>query len=356
MSEIGMGICQWRIIAKQSLQYLSCFSLSLCLIGCDTSLQELVRRPAAKSKPTPSETIKPTPLPTPTLQKLTVTVESSSDLKVKQGDAVVKGQVISEPTETRQRISQRRQSIQQQLTQLNALALEPRLTQQNALQQPSDERVERAKVRLNAAEAALAQYRRDSPYTEFALQNLPLPAEQVKFDRLQGEVQAAKAALEREKTVLAKVRSGVSTNQGNGVSNLKTTQANLNKELQQLDTRSKALKVVYSPYTGLINTITPLGSQSGGLQFELAFSTQAAPSTPGSPSSPSLPQNPLAPPQLPSGLSTPVPQLPTSPQIPSGLSTPVPQLPSNITPQDLESLRRPRPQPTPSVPPSSLLN
>ncbi|MEO0373883.1 MAG: hypothetical protein AAF329_04510 [Cyanobacteria bacterium P01_A01_bin.17] len=331
MSKVGAGICQSQTKAKWSLQTLAGVSLILCLTGCDTQLQDLARRPASRTKPEPSRTIQPTTVPTPAAQKFKVTVNTLSDLKVKEGASVVKGQVVAEPTEAKQRIAQRRQAIQQQLTQLNALALEPRLSQATA-PQVSNEGVERAKVRLNAAEAALAQYRKDSPYTDYALQNLPLPEEQVRLERLQGEVQAAKAAVAREQAVLARIKASSSTNQSQGISNLKATQASLTKELQQLEAQAKNLKVFYSPYTGQVNKITPLPSADSSLQFELAIS-QAPPSSPSSPQNPfapTLPQNPLDPtsPQLPSGLSTPTLPLPTPPPTsPQGSGSSLPPLP-----------------------------
>ncbi|PZD72544.1 hypothetical protein C1752_03379 [Acaryochloris thomasi RCC1774] len=328
MSKVGAGICQFQTKAKWSLQTLAGVSLILCLTGCDTQLQDLARRPVPKPKE--SGLTKATPVPTPVLTKLKVTVSSISDLKVKEGASVVKGQVIAEPTDAKQRISQRRQAIQQQLAQLNSLALEPRLSQVTA-PQVSAEGVERAKVRLNAAEAALAQYRKDSPYTDFALQNLPLPEEQVKLERLQGEIQAAKAAVAREQAVLARIKASPSSNQGQGLSNLKSTQASLAKELQQLEAQAKNLKVFYSPYTGLINKITPLKSTNGSLQFELAIASQAqSPSSLQNPFAPTPPQNPLDPtsPQIPSGLSTPTLPLPTPPAIsPQGSGSSLPPLP-----------------------------
>jgi hypothetical protein len=328
MSEVGTGVCQWQMKAKRSLQYLGSLSLVLCLASCDTQLQDLARRPASKLKPKPSDAAKLTPLPTPTVTKLKVTVDSIADLKVKEGSSVVKGQVISEPTETKQRIIQRRQAIQQQLAQLNALASEPRLSQATA--QPSTEGVKQAQVRLNAAEAALAQYRKDSPYTDYALQNLPLPEEQVKLERLQGEVRAAQAALKQEQAVLARIKAG-SPSQGQGLANLKATQASLSKELQQLETQDKALKVVYSPYTGLINKITPLNSNNGTFQFELSIAAQASPQVP---SLPQDPQNPFSP-QISPGSSTPALPLPTSPSSSS---------------QDSELSLPPLPQNSPSTP------
>jgi hypothetical protein len=331
MNEVGMGICQWRVKAKRSFQYLGSLSLVLCLASCDTQLQDLARRPASQLKPKPSDAAKLTPLPTPSVTKLKVTVDSSADLKVKEGSSVVKGQVIAEPTETKQRIIQRRQAIQQQLAQLSALALEPQL---QATAQTSTEGVKQAQVRLNAAKAALAQYQKDSPYTDYALQNLPLPEEQVKLERLQGEIRAAQAAIEQEQAILARIKAG-SPAQGQGLANLKATQASLAKELQQLEAQDRALKVVYSPYTGLINKITPLNSNNGTLQFELSIAAQA------SPQAPSLPQDP---------------QNPFSPGISPGSSTPaLPPLPSGSTP-DSESSLPPLPQNSPSVPLSQPLN
>lgn len=337
MSEVGVGICQYRIKPKGALQILGCVGVILCMTGCDSQLQDLARRTPSRTKPEPSSTVKPTTAPTPAAQKFKVTVDTLSDLKVKEGASVVKGQVVAEPTEKKQRIAQRRQAIQQQLTQLNALALEPRLSQATA-PQASNEGVERAKVRLNAAEAALAQYRKESPYTDFALQTLPLPEEQVRLERLQGEIQAAKAALAREQAVLARIKANSSANQSQGISNLKATQASLTKELQQLETQAKNLKVFYSPYTGQVNKIAPLPSTDGNLQFELAIAPQpSSPSSPQNPLAPTLPQNPLD---------------PTSPQIPSGLSTPTLPTPAPISPQGSGSALPPLPQRSPLLPSS----
>lgn len=299
--------------AWQLLQYLGGLALICGLVSCNGRLPNLGSRPATP-KPTPKQTLTPLPLPTPKPQTLKVTVDEISDLQVKAGAVIVKGQVIAAPITAQKRLALQRQALLQQLAQLRSLAAEADLS---AASVPSQDGLILAQKRLKAAEAALANFRQNSPFTDYALENLPLPEEQVKLERLQAELRAAQANLKQQQNP----KKALPTAQNQSQDTLKITEANLNKELQSLDAQIKALKVVYSPYAGLVKQIKPLGTK-GALQFELTILAQAPAETLQNPpvalpsGSPGLP--PLPSPQSPqdSGLFLP-PSLPSPPPSPS---------------------------------------
>ncbi|MGF1602763.1 MAG: hypothetical protein ACFCU8_12215 [Thermosynechococcaceae cyanobacterium] len=256
-----------------------------------------------------------TPLPSlpppPKIEKLQVTVDDLADLQVKEGAIVVKGQIIAAPITAQKRLSLQRQALLQQLAQIKNLAAETNLT---ATVAPSQDGAALAQARLAAAQKALADFRKNSPFTDYALENLSLPEEQLQLERLKAELKAAQANLKQEQT---RSKSPAPTAANQSQATLKTTAANLNKELQAIDAKIKALKIVYSPYAGLIQQIKSLGTKDSP-KLELTFLAQEAspkalqPPTssdptglPGSSGTPGLPPLPSAPDNLDTGLFLP---------------------------------------------------
>ncbi len=314
-----------RLQIGRTLQCLGGLGLICSLIACEAESKKVTRQPKDQSNPLKSLS-SPTPLPTPKLTKMQVTVDVISDLKVKEGTPIVKGQIIAEPVAARQRLSQRRQAIQQQLVQLNNLAL-----QQPSLSRSRNdgEGVRQAQARLSAADAAIANYRQNSPFTEYALKNLPLPEEQLRLERLQAERQAAQAALKQAKD-LARAQAAPSSPQNQSRNNLKVAQSNLQQELQQLDVKAKKLKVLYSPHTGFIRQIKPL-STKGALQFELTIAAQPLPPT--------------------------SPTLPSTSRLPGSATPTLPSLPNPaLSPQDTRLFPPSLPRSNPTAPPTTLPN
>ncbi|MGB7417430.1 MAG: hypothetical protein WA902_24750 [Thermosynechococcaceae cyanobacterium] len=287
---------------------MSGLALVCSLASCNGKLPTFGSTKPTASKSTPAATPLPPLPPLPKTEKLQITVEDLSDLQVKEGSIVVKGQIIAAPATAQKRLSLQRQALLQQLDQISNLAAEANLSATGA---PSQDGVALAQARLAAAEKALVDFRKNSPFTDYALENLSLPEEQLKLERLKAERKAAQANLKQEQT---RSKSPAPTASNQSLATLKITEANLNKELQNLDAKIKALKIVYSPYAGLIQQIKPLGTKNSP-KLELTFLAQppanalqppTSPDSTGLPgSSPGLPPLPSAPDDLDTGLFLP---------------------------------------------------
>lgn len=327
---------------QQSLRYSVGLGLIAGLIGCSQT-NDLARQLEAtsKAKRTAPGKQQPTALPSPKVMTLPVTVNAPTDLKVKEQMSVVKGQVIVDPATERQGILKRLQALQGNLTRLNALA--PTLNAQTATQ-ASPERVQQAQARLQAADAEIAKFKKDSPYTDYALANLPLPEVQLQLEQLNAKRRAAQVVLEQEKARLAQAKTQASQ-KGQGLAQLQAERGRLLQEKQQLEKQLASLKTVYSPYTGLVQKVKPVSTKDS-FKYELTIAAQAVPQTPSA----ALPNSGTLPSLPPTGGAE-LPPLPSAPSLPSdgsGLFLPppagseLPQLNPGLPPQTPPSTTSPR--------------
>jgi uncharacterized membrane protein len=102
--------------------------------------------------------------------KLKLTLDDPANLKVKQGDRIQKGQVLSDRTSTRKPLEQQRQAIRLKLEHLNASGGTGLRPVSNAVELA---RVRQAQVRVRQAKEAIAQFKTNSPWTDYAWANLP---------------------------------------------------------------------------------------------------------------------------------------------------------------------------------------
>ncbi|KAM3092572.1 hypothetical protein ACKFKF_31125, partial [Phormidesmis sp. 146-12] len=100
---------------------LKIFIVAVLLTGCVAQAQNPT--PTSSSAPTPS------PTATPTQRtgrfKLQLTLTAPEDLKVKEGDTVLVGQVLSDRTRERQRLETQKAQVEIQIQRLNQPPIKP---------------------------------------------------------------------------------------------------------------------------------------------------------------------------------------------------------------------------------------
>lgn len=298
------------------LKFLSVSSVLLLLIsGCSSDSSKSKSKaqaedPAAASSPAPLNT-------TPT--KLKLTVASPESLRVKQGDLIVKGQILVDRTAARQNIMARRQKVQQEVALLTATEqISTAPTNFNA----ADVQVQQAQERVRLADAAMQDYLAKSPYTDLARQTLPLPTEEKQLAQLQFNKQSAQAQLDQALANRQSLQSSQQAQQqGQAVASSKRTQ--LLNELKTIEAQLQAFQDILSPHDAIVQKVDWQKKGKNGTTVELALAVHSLADP--IPSLPNETNNPL--------LSVPSPA-PSSGQ-------PFPSLPTPVVPA---------PQPSPAVP------
>ena len=193
--------------------------------------------------------------------KLTLMLDSPQDLKVKEGDQVRQGQVISDRRSAREGLIKERQSLLLQLEQLKAKTV--RVPASDAVEQAE---VEQAKLLVEQAQGAIARFQTNSPWTDYARGVLPLSEdeelagledqyqqERVKLAIAIAQLQAAKA---EEKVLLQ---------------DMLLQKTELLRQIAAIDEKLDSLGVVRSPYGGAVKSLKWLGQQDHVLRIELTF-------------------------------------------------------------------------------------
>lgn len=278
--------------------------------GC--SSQNSTSKLKSKTQPNNPEAVN-SPLPlasTPT--KLKLNLDSPESLQVKQGDLIVKGQILVDRSAARQQISARRLKVQQEaalLTTTEDIQIVPTNTAAAAAQ------VKQARERVRLAEAAIQDYLAKSPYTDVARQTLPLPEEEKQLAQLRSAKSTAQAQLEQAIAQLNSVQSAQQAQQQVQAGSSGKKKQLLN-ELKTIDSQLQSLQDILSPHDAIVQKVEWQKKGKDGITVELALAVHSL-SDPISPL-PSTPKDPL--------LSTPsdIPALPTGPQ-------PFPNRPVNPT-------------------------
>lgn len=289
------------------LKFLSVSSVLLILIsGCSSDSSKSKSKaqtedPAAASSPAPLNS-------TPT--KLKLTVASPESLRVKQGDLIVKGQILVDRTAARQNIMARRQKVQQEVALLTATEQIPTApTNTNA----AEVQVQQARERVRLADAAIQDYLAKSPYTDLARQTLPLPTEEKQLAQLQFAKTSAQAQLEQaiaqRKSLQA---SQQARQQGQAVASSKKTQ--LLNELKTIEAQLQSFQDILSPHDAIVQKVDWQKKGKNGTTVELALAVHSL-------------ADPI--PSLPNGTNNPLLSVP-SPAPASG--QPFPSLPAPLAP------------------------
>jgi multidrug efflux pump subunit AcrA (membrane-fusion protein) len=237
------------------------------------------------------------------LVKVSVTLDQLQDLKVKQGDFVFKGQILMDRGIAYQELKQEQQLIQQRLTLLDSVVvLSP---QPNGIKAETGA-VQRARDRLQQAEAAIVRFKQNSPYTDLAREQLPLPQEEEKLARLEAERHQAQAGLDQ---AIAQLNTAQASQQVPDSQNSAAEKAQLQGRLEEIAEQLKTPELVQSPHTGTIKSLRTEKLTNGKLKAELVFALEAQPSLP-QPGLPPLPSDlrPQGLPTLPAPLPSPTPR------------------------------------------------
>lgn len=263
------NFCKKKYLLKRNcLNFLSLSSVLLVLIsGCSSD------SPKSKSKPQAEDPAASSPVPlnsTPT--KLKLTVASPESLRVKQGDLIVKGQILVDRTAARQNIMARRQKVQQEVALLTATEQIPTAPPANT--NAAEAQVQQARERLRLADVAIQDYLAKSPYTDLARQTLPLPTEEKQLAQLQFAKTSAQAQLEQAITQRNSLQvSQQARQQGQAVASSKKTQ--LLNELKTIEAQLQAFQDILSPHDAIVQKVDWQKKGKNGTTVELALAVHS---------------------------------------------------------------------------------
>jgi multidrug efflux pump subunit AcrA (membrane-fusion protein) len=142
-------------------------AFAVFLMGCNSMSQVSPSPSVPMVEPTP--VIVPRRNLVPRELKLKLTLDDPADLKLKQGDRVRKGQVIGDRTSARKALEQQRQIIRLKLEHLKASTGASSRPVSYAVEQS---KVRQAQVRVQQAREAIAQFKTNSPWTDYAWASL----------------------------------------------------------------------------------------------------------------------------------------------------------------------------------------
>ncbi len=248
--------------------------LTLGLMGCG-------RLPASVSPPpSPNLDLQPPNLEafeTTKTEQISLQVQDPADLQVQVGDFVIKGQVLSDRQALRQDLERRRQELQIQLRTLTASAQPPRMSRTSQIlleeeRERAEAQVQQATQALKQAEAALADFLDQLPWTDYALENLPLPAEQLQLEALQANLSTAQANLQRAKEQQQQIATAVNTPPSGEPPT--HAGAELEKQLAEIASQLEQLQPVVSPHAGTITDVQIAG-QPPKVQVKLTLEVES---------------------------------------------------------------------------------
>lgn len=235
--------------------------------------------------PTPTTPVSPRTNALPRTLKLKLTLDTPADLKVVQGQQVVREQILSDRTLARERLMAQRQVLLLKLEQLKKPQSSPSAKSPNPESSYAEERakIAQAKLEVDQAQKAIAQFLADSPWTEYAREQGYQPSEKEKLTALNNVLAQKKASLnlaiaglqsakEKHREEVSKVAQQQDTS---------LEQAQLLTQLNAIESELERSGVVKSPYTGSIKKIKWVGQTDAELVAELTIAvTNETPETP----------------------------------------------------------------------------
>lgn len=234
-------------------------ALALLLLGCaQPQMSEGNSEPILAVTPTVAPRPARQKWSTPRRFKLRLTLDRPEDLKVKVGDGVIPGQVISDRKFTRIKLIQEQEVLQRQLKQLQNQTNISR----DAVEQAE---VEQARLKVEQARGAIATFHADSPWTDHAHRVLPLP-DRSQLRVLEGAHQEARGEL-----AFAVAKLQEAQQQGVVNSDVSAQRAELLGKIREIENQMDSLGVVRSPYSGVVKAIKWLGQVDREIQVELTL-------------------------------------------------------------------------------------
>jgi hypothetical protein len=177
--------------------------------------------------------------------------------------------VIGDRTSARKHLEQQRQVIRLKLEHLNASAGVGSRSVSYAVEQA---RVRQAQVRVQQAREAIALFKTNSPWTDYAWASLPLYKESTQISQLVIKVQDAEGELG---LAVAQLQAARENKQQKSVGQeTSIQQALLMAQLRDIEARLDGVGVVRSPYAGTIKKIKWLGQVNQELIVEVTLITQ----------------------------------------------------------------------------------
>jgi hypothetical protein len=248
-------------------------AIAVFLSGCNSMSQVSPSQPVSMVEPTPVISRRTNLVPREL--KLKLTLDDPADLKVKQGDRIQKGQVISDRTSARKHLEQQRQAIRLKLEHLKASAGAGSGQVSYAVEQA---RVRQAQVKVEQARRAIALFKTNSPWTDYAWASLPLYKESTQVSQLAIQTQDAEAELG---LAVAQLQAARENKQQKAVGrDASVQQALLVSQLRDVETRLDGVGVVRSPYNGTVKKIKWVGQVNQELTVELTISLANSPMPP----------------------------------------------------------------------------
>jgi multidrug efflux pump subunit AcrA (membrane-fusion protein) len=232
------------------------------LTGCTQPLLS-VNQAGTVATPSAAPTFNPNPQNKNSSRrlKLKLTLDTPDDLKVQEGQHVVKGQLLSDRASIRNRLNRERQILRLQMAQLKQ-AEAATMSTSSMVEQAQ---VIQAQVAVAQAEAAIDRFKQDSPWTEFAHSVLPitdpkeLAAMEARIWQAKGELAIAQAKLAATRAK-HKLQQDTSTKEG-GI------------ELKVAEIKAKLATLgVRSPYSGTVKKIQWHSQFDQALMVELFIS------------------------------------------------------------------------------------
>jgi multidrug efflux pump subunit AcrA (membrane-fusion protein) len=290
---------------RQPLSYGIAIALGVAVIW-------LGRSQPSESQPVPVEPPVQAPLSstTPRILKFTVSLQSPDDLRVRQGDVVAAGDALAERVQERSRLEAQRQRALLSLERIRSAAVvspPPALPVPPVAPLPPVSYAKEAAAIEEAQAAVDLQLRRMDLLSTLPPEQVP-PAmvahEQQQLAQLQRDLDAAQAALQAaqdqraydeylhslqmarradEQNQQALSRSAQVQAAAQAQRDREFQIAQLEAQIQTLDTQLANLSTVRSPYAGTIRRIKWLGQTDNTLSVEITLAVGDPPDAPSAP-------------------------------------------------------------------------
>jgi hypothetical protein len=196
--------------------------------------------------------------------KLKLTLDTPDDLKVQEGQHVVKGQLLSDRASIRNRLIRERQILWLQMAQLQQ-AEAATISTSSMMEQAQ---VIQAQVAVAQAEAAIDRFKQDSPWTEFA-HSVLLINDYKELAVLEGRAWQAKSELVIAQAKLAAAREKYKLQQDTS-----TKQGDVELKVAEIEAKLATLGV-RSPYDGTIKKVKWSDQVNQELTVEVTLTIQS---------------------------------------------------------------------------------
>jgi hypothetical protein len=244
-------------------------AIAVFLSGCNSMSQVSPSMPVPLVEPTPVISRRTNLVPREL--KLKLTLDDPADLKVTQGDRIQKGQVLSDRTSVRKHLEQQRQAIRLKLEHLNTSAGAGSSQVSYVVEQA---RIRQSQMRVQQAKEAIALFKTNSPWTDYAWASLPLYKESTQVSQLVIKVQDAEAELG---LAVAQLQAARENKQKKTVGqDTSVQQALLMSQLRDIEMRLDGVGVVRSPYSGMVKKIKWLGQTDQAFLVEATIAVESS--------------------------------------------------------------------------------